>query len=37
LLKPFPAKEMRAYPVSSDVGNVNNDSPECVMEIPLLL
>lgn len=37
LLKPFPAKEMRAYPVSSHVGNVNNDSPECVLEIPLLM
>lgn len=36
MLKPFPAKEMQAYPVSSIVGNVNNDSPACVEEVPAL-
>jgi putative SOS response-associated peptidase YedK len=30
LLKPYPAVEMRAYPVSTLVNNPKNDSPECV-------
>lgn len=30
LLKPYPAEEMKAYPVSSVVGNVRNDIPECI-------
>jgi putative SOS response-associated peptidase YedK len=29
LLRPFPAEDMFAYPVSKIVGNVKNDSPEC--------
>ncbi|MGG1661143.1 SOS response-associated peptidase [Brevibacillus sp. NRS-1366] len=33
LLRPFPAEEMRAYPVSSLVGNAKNDVPECIREI----
>jgi putative SOS response-associated peptidase YedK len=33
LLKPYPAEDMRAYPVSPIVGNVGNDRPECVEEI----
>jgi putative SOS response-associated peptidase YedK len=28
LLQPFPAAEMRARPVSRDVGNVKNNHPE---------
>jgi putative SOS response-associated peptidase YedK len=30
LLRPFPAEEMIAYPVSKAVGNVKNDSKECI-------
>ncbi|QRG65975.1 SOS response-associated peptidase [Brevibacillus choshinensis] len=30
LLQPYPAEEMIAYPVSTLVGNVKNDSPECI-------
>jgi hypothetical protein len=30
LLKPFPAEEMKAWPVSQDVGNVRNNRPELV-------
>lgn len=30
LLKPYPAEEMTAYPVSTMVGNVKNDVPECI-------
>src|ERR1019366_4469913 len=30
LLRPFPAEEMKAWPVSKDVGNVRNDSPQLV-------
>jgi putative SOS response-associated peptidase YedK len=30
LLAPFPAEEMYAYPVSPIVGNVRNDTPECI-------
>ncbi|MEF2964280.1 SOS response-associated peptidase [Paenibacillus sp. M1] len=33
LLKPYGANEMRAYPVSSAVGNVRNDSAELLEEI----
>jgi len=29
-LKPYPAEEMRAYPISSRVNNVNNDGPEII-------
>ncbi|GIM47708.1 hypothetical protein DNHGIG_32570 [Collibacillus ludicampi] len=32
LLVPYPAEEMRAYPVSPLVGNVKNDSVECILE-----
>jgi putative SOS response-associated peptidase YedK len=28
LLRPFPAKEMKAQEVSKDVGNVRNNHPE---------
>ena len=34
LLKPFPAEEMKAWPVSQDVGNVRNNRPELVEPIP---
>jgi putative SOS response-associated peptidase YedK len=30
LLKPYPAEEMWAYPISSRVNNVKNDGPELV-------
>ena len=30
LLRPFPAEEMTAWKVNSAVGNVRNDSPECI-------
>lgn len=30
LLVPYEADEMMAYPVSTMVGNVNNDQPECI-------
>jgi putative SOS response-associated peptidase YedK len=33
LLKPFPAEEMKAWPVSQDVGNVRNNRPELVEPI----
>jgi putative SOS response-associated peptidase YedK len=33
LLQPFPEDLMYAYPVSPIVGNVRNDTPECVEEI----
>lgn len=32
LLKPFDARQMRAYPVSSTVNSVKNDGPECAEE-----
>lgn len=32
LLKPFDARLMRVYPVSSTVNSVKNDGPECAME-----
>lgn len=33
LLKPFDARLMRAYPVSTTVNRVENDGPECAQEI----
>ncbi len=33
LLVPFDPREMRAYPVSSLVGNPKNDVPECIEEV----
>jgi putative SOS response-associated peptidase YedK len=30
LLRPYPAEEMTAYPVSTRVNNPANDSPECL-------
>lgn len=36
LLKPYDDKQMRAYPVSSAVGNVRNDSKELIEAIDLL-
>lgn len=30
LMQPYPATELEAYPVSSAVGNVRNDSPACI-------
>ncbi|NBI29927.1 SOS response-associated peptidase [Chengkuizengella marina] len=38
LFKPYPSDKMKVYPVSNMVGNVNNDSPECIEEYtePLL-
>jgi putative SOS response-associated peptidase YedK len=32
LLKPFDARSMRVYPVSSTVSKVGNDGPECAVE-----
>jgi len=32
LLRPFAADKMRAYPVSPKVGNVKNDTPDCIEE-----
>jgi putative SOS response-associated peptidase YedK len=32
LLRPFDARLMRVYPVSSTVNSVKNDSPECAQE-----
>lgn len=32
LLMPYPAEDMRAYPVAPDVGRVSNDGPECIRE-----
>ena len=31
LLKPYPAEEMTAYPVSRLVNQPKNDSPECIL------
>jgi len=36
LLRPYPADQMRAYPVSPIVGNVKNDTEECIAEQPAL-
>ncbi|MNO35875.1 putative SOS response-associated peptidase YedK [compost metagenome] len=33
ILKPYPAEEMIAYPVSTRVGNVRNDTPDCIKEL----
>ncbi|WP_446744281.1 SOS response-associated peptidase [Silvibacterium acidisoli] len=33
LLRPFPADEMKLWPVSRDVGNVNNNRPELIMPV----
>jgi putative SOS response-associated peptidase YedK len=33
LLKPFDARLMRVYPVSSTVNSVKNDVPECAEEV----
>ncbi|SET37993.1 SOS response-associated peptidase [Paenibacillus sp. NFR01] len=30
LLRSYPAEEMTVYPVSAEVGNVRNDSPDCI-------
>ncbi|MFD2445949.1 SOS response-associated peptidase [Bacillus sp. CGMCC 1.16607] len=35
LLMPFPAEEMKAYPVSTLVGNVKNEGPECIERIKI--
>lgn len=37
VLKPYPADDMRFYPVSTTVGNVNNDSRECIASIDVSL
>ena len=34
LLKPYPSKEMVAYPVSPLVNSPKNDQPECIQEVP---
>jgi putative SOS response-associated peptidase YedK len=34
LLKPFDARLMRCYPVSERVNRVENDDPECAIEVP---
>ena len=33
MLKPYPAEQMEAYPVPSIVGNVRNDTKECIQRI----
>lgn len=33
LLKPYPFETMRAYRVSSDIGNVRNNNPELIQEV----
>jgi putative SOS response-associated peptidase YedK len=33
LMKPFDSHLTRVYPVSSTLGNVNNDGPECAEEV----
>jgi putative SOS response-associated peptidase YedK len=33
LLRPYPAEEMKAWPVSRDVGNVRNNSPGLIEPI----
>ncbi|MBZ5753262.1 SOS response-associated peptidase [Metabacillus rhizolycopersici] len=37
LLMPFPTEEMLAYPVSTLVGNVKNEGPECIERINVTL
>jgi putative SOS response-associated peptidase YedK len=34
LLRPYPAEEMTAYPVSTRVNNPANDTPECIAPFP---
>ena len=34
LLQPFDAAIMKRFPVSSSVNDVQNDTPECVQEVP---
>ena len=33
LLKPFPAQELIAYPVSRTVNSPKNESPECILPV----
>lgn len=33
LLQPYPAEQMRAYPVSQSVGNFRNDTSDCLAEV----
>jgi putative SOS response-associated peptidase YedK len=33
LLRPYPAEEMRAWPVGNEVGNVRNNAPELLDEV----
>jgi len=35
LLRPYPAERMTAYPVAAGVGNVRNDSPECIRKLTI--
>jgi putative SOS response-associated peptidase YedK len=37
LLRPYPAAEMTAFPVSTLVNNPRNDTPECVMPVQTLI
>ncbi len=37
LLKPYPAQQMTAYPVSTLVNNPRNDVPECITPLPRLM
>ena len=34
LLRPYPADEMQAYPVSARVNSPANDAPECIEPVP---
>ena len=36
MLKPYPAEEMRAYPISLRVNNVKNDGPEIIEPASIL-
>ena len=36
LLQPFDAWMMKRFPVSSSVNNVQNDTPECILQVPEL-
>ena len=35
MLKPYSEEEMMVYPVSQKVGNVKNDSVECIEEVTI--
>jgi putative SOS response-associated peptidase YedK len=35
LLLPYPADEMRAFPVTQLIGNVKSDSVECIREVKI--